>query len=112
MSPKYWQVDCTEQQGSAVINDENKGTVRGKAMSTGVGVGVGALIGAKIGIVGLGTAISGVFPVATIGGYLGYKAYKSLKGSAFAQGVKEGYAEHTAKVAAQAKINFHKPISK
>ena len=90
------------------MDDENKGTVRGKAMSTGVG----GLIGAKIGIVGLGTAISGVLPVAAIGGYLGYKAYKSLKGSAFAQGVKEGYAEHAAKVAAQAKISSHKPISK
>lgn len=94
------------------MGDENKGTVRGKAMSTGVGVGAGALIGAKIGIVGLGTAISGVLPVAAIGGYLGYKAYKSLKGSAFAQGVKEGYAEQKAKVTAQAKISSHKPISK
>lgn len=93
------------------MNDEAKSIVGGKAAATGIGAGTGALIGAKIGIVGLGTAISGVIPVAVLGGYLGHKVYKALKGSSFAEGVKQGYAEHTARIAA-AKPSPRKPGSK
>lgn len=56
----------------------NKKSLKGAVGATGVGAGLGAVVGSGIGIAGAFGAISGVVPLAAIGGYLGLKAYKAL----------------------------------
>lgn len=50
----------------------------GKVAAVVGGLGLGAWAGAGIGIAGAFGAISGVLPVALIGGYLGHKLHKSV----------------------------------
>lgn len=56
-------------------NMDNDTTAQ-QAVFGGVGAGAGALIGTKIGVAVLGTAISGVWPLAVVGGIIGWLAAK------------------------------------
>lgn len=77
--------------------------------AVGAGAAAGGLLGAQIGIAGFFGAISGVVPLAILGGYVGHKIYKAVTGSSdggartgksepsavqsFVAGVSEGYRE-------------------
>ena len=49
-------------------------TTAKQVMSASVGAGAGALIGTKIGIAALGTAVPGVWPLAVVFGVIGWLA--------------------------------------
>lgn len=77
---------------------------------TGAGAGVGAMLGSGIGIAGGFGAISGVVPLALLGGYFGYKTYKFLtsnssnKAASFKEGFQTGYTSKAEELRARRRL--------
>ena len=94
--------------------------------ATGVGAGVGAVLGSGLGIAGAFGAISGVLPLAALGGYIGFKAYKALTGAnspadsgpvikpntGFQDGFRQGFSEKSAELKAKRLANQEKTTPK
>jgi uncharacterized membrane protein YebE (DUF533 family) len=80
----------------------NKKSNKAAIGATGAGAGLGAVLGSSVGIAGAFGAISGVLPLAALGGYLGFKAYKAISstklGQEFSGGVRDGFAEKSAEL--------------
>ncbi len=66
---------------------------RNAAFGAAGGAAVGAWLGSSIGIAALGTAISGVVPLAVIGGYAGFRAVKYFAAKKAAAGSAESARE-------------------
>lgn len=63
----------------ATEGTDEKGSTRGKVAGAGVGAVAGGWIGSSVGIAALGGAISGLLPLAILGGVAGWATTKAVQ---------------------------------